>query len=76
MQAKTLGLTRAIGVSSFSIAQLQGLLAMDKAETPAVNQCQVIRFLVVLNSANLLSPTMTGSGLQRKIRLEPSILSQ
>ena len=55
MQAKTLGLTRAIGVSSFSVAQLQGLLAMDKADAPAVNQCQVIvQFLVVLNSANLL----------------------
>ena len=75
MQAKTLGLTRAIGVSSFSIAQLQGLRAMDKADAPAVNQCQVISFLVVFESREPAF-TMTGSGLQRKIRLEPSVLSQ
>ena len=41
MQAKDLGLARAIGVSSYSVLQLQGLLSMKNAVKPAVNQCQM-----------------------------------
>ena len=40
MQAKDLGLTRSIGVSSFSIEQLQTILTLDQV-VPAVNQCQM-----------------------------------
>jgi diketogulonate reductase-like aldo/keto reductase len=40
MQAKALGLTRSIGVSSFSVEQLQGILSLNQA-IPAVNQCQM-----------------------------------
>ena len=35
------GLTRAIGVSNFAVADLQAILDMDNATTPAVNQCQM-----------------------------------
>ena len=40
MQAKSLGLARSIGVSSFSIEQLQTILSMNQV-APAVNQCQM-----------------------------------
>jgi 2,5-diketo-D-gluconate reductase A len=40
IQAKTLGLTRSIGVSSFSVEQLTQILSLDQG-VPAVNQCQM-----------------------------------
>ncbi len=40
IQAKALGLTRSIGVSSFSVEQIQQLLSLNQ-DVPAVNQCQM-----------------------------------
>lgn len=41
VQAKQLGLTRTIGVSHYSVQNLQALMATTPTETPSVNQCQL-----------------------------------